>query len=85
MKDYEGIIWQDIRISEYDRDALMVLRRLVLRAINEEPPDSEVWKDSTGRVDPEAALINIDRLVEDWDVATAYEAEMESEGASGEE
>jgi hypothetical protein len=76
VKDIEGTTWQEIRLSEHDRDALMVLRRLVQRAMNEEPPDSKVWSNSTGRVEPQAALINLDRLIEDWDMATAYEAEM---------
>lgn len=76
VKDSEGTLWQEIRLSEHDRDALAVARRLVMRAINEEPPDSVVWSKGAGSVEPEAVVINLDRLIEDFDIAAAYEAEM---------
>ena len=70
-------------IAEYERDALMVLRRLVLRAIKEEPADSQVWSNEIGSVDPEDVLYNLDRLVGDWDIGAAFEAEVGHEHAEG--
>lgn len=73
MKDAGGDLWQEIRLSEHDRDALAVARRLVIRAIREDGPDSDIWSDGAGAVEPQAVLINLDRMIEDWDNASEEE------------
>jgi hypothetical protein len=68
MKDAGGTVWHTLRLSEHDRDALAVARRLVMRATRDEP-DSDVWRNGAGAVEPEAVAINLDRMIEDWDAA----------------
>ena len=71
MKDSEGTAWYEIRVSEHDRDALAVARRLVMRALRDDGTGSDVWSNGAGSVEPEAVVINLDRMIEDWDQAAA--------------
>jgi hypothetical protein len=65
MKDAGGTIWHMLRLSEHDRDALAITRRLVMRELRGNP-DSDAWRNGAGAVEPEAVLINLDRMIEDW-------------------
>ncbi len=60
MKDSGGTEWRTVRLSEHDRDALAVARRLVMRELCGKPD----------AVEPQAVAINLDRMIEDWDSAT---------------
>lgn len=71
MKDAGGTIWKTVRLSEHDRDALAIARRLVIRALDENDP--ALWSNGAGNVEPRAVLINLDRMIEDWDVAAEAE------------
>jgi hypothetical protein len=68
VKDTAGTEWRTVRLSEHDRDALAVARRLVMRELHDNP-DSDVWRNGAGAVEPEAVAINLDRMIEDWDAA----------------
>lgn len=68
MKDAGGLEWRTVRLSEHDRDALAVARRLVMRELRDNP-DSDVWRNGAGAVEPQAVAINLDRVIEDWDNA----------------
>ena len=76
MKDREGTTWVQIRLSEYHRDALIVAHRLVRLALKEHDVSSTVWAKGSGKVNPQAVLINLDSMIESWDLA----AEDESHG-----
>lgn len=69
MKDAGGVEWRSIRLSEHDRDALAIARRLVMRELRDKQ-DSDVWRNGAGAVEPQAVAINLDRMIEDWDNAT---------------
>lgn len=71
MRDASGTQWQEIRLSEHDRDALAVARRLVMRALEDDDP--ALWSNGAGNVEPRAVLLNLDRLIEDWDNASEEE------------
>lgn len=72
MKDAGGTVWHELRLSEHDRDALSIARRLVMRELGENP-DSHAWRNGAGAVEPQAVPINLDRMIEDWDRAAESE------------
>jgi len=68
VKDAGGTEWRTVRLSEHDRDAIAVARRLVMRELRDNP-ESDIWRNGAGAIEPQAVAINLDRMIEDWDGA----------------